>query len=154
LEGYREAERVRQQEMQDLLPPKKISPPEEHLPYLAAICLPLIKTLTHSAGLPTNQLAGHVANPEFWLSEAKHGLEAIDGYWKRFKRLRAGEAEYEKQHDMRVKGVSLRSSIRDDHRQELRRRLWEAIEGFLSRCGREGLISKEELKAALAELGR
>ncbi len=154
LEASRQAERERQEQMQDLIRPKKPSPPEEHVPYLAAIRLPAIKTLTHSAGLPANQLAGHAANLEFWVGEAKHCLAAIDGYWERFKRLRTRQVEYEKQHNMPVTVVSLRRGIGDADRQELRRVLLEAIEQFLSRCRREGLISTEELKAALAELGR
>src|SRR5207244_3525928 len=42
--------------------------------YLKAVCTPLIKTLDHSAALPANQLAGHAANLNFWLSETKHCL--------------------------------------------------------------------------------
>jgi len=62
--------------------------------------MPLIKTLNHSAGLPVHQLAGHAANADFWVNETIHCLAVIDGYQKRFERLRAGQAEYEKNHNL------------------------------------------------------
>jgi hypothetical protein len=131
----------------------KRSPAEIRVAYLEAICTPLIKTLNHSAALPANQLAGHAANLDFWVSEAKHCLAVIDGYQERFARLRAGQAEYERQHNVLGPGTPLRRGTKDRGRQELRRAVCEAIERFLSRCHREGLLSEEALKASLAALG-
>jgi hypothetical protein len=123
------------------------------VPYIEHICTPLIETLSHSAGLPANQLAGHAANLDFWISEARHCLTVIDGYQERFDRLRTGQAEYEKEHDVVGMTPPLRRGAKDQKRKELRRVVCESVERFLARCHREGLLSERDLEAALASLG-
>lgn len=122
---------------------------EKRTGYVEVICTPLIKTLNHSSGLPANQLAGHAANVDFWISEAEHCLAVIDGYQERFDRLRTGQAEYEKLHDVASK-VPLRGSSKYQKRQELRRAVCEGIERFLTRCHTEDFLTARELKARLA----
>ncbi len=41
-----------------------------------------------------HQLAGHHANVEFWLSEAREALQSLDGYSARFRRLRDSQVEW------------------------------------------------------------
>src|SRR5437867_496289 len=132
---------------------RRLAAAENRVAYVEDICAPLIKALNHSAGLPAHQLAGHAANVDFWISEAKHCLTVIDGYQERFGRLRAGQAEYEKQHEVVGTGSPLRRGAKDQARQELRRAVCEAIEQFLGRCHQEGLLSEKDLKAALGSLG-
>lgn len=127
---------------------------EPRVAYLDGICAPLIKTLNHSAALPAHQLAGHAANVEFWISETRHCLTVIDGYQERFDRLRAGQAAYEARHDVMSPGAPVRRGAKDSARQELRRAVGEAIERFLVRCQREGLLSDKYLKTALGSLGK
>jgi hypothetical protein len=122
--------------------------------YVDGICAPLIKTLNHSAALPTHQLAGHAANVEFWISEAKHCLTVIDGYQVRFDRLRAGQAAYEERHEVVNTSAPIRRGTKDQARQELRRAVGEAIERFLVRSHQEGLLSDKDLKAAFGSLGK
>jgi hypothetical protein len=45
--------------------------------------------LAKFATLNRHQLAGQVANLDFWLAEARHWLDVIDGYRPRFERLKA-----------------------------------------------------------------
>lgn len=131
----------------------KSSAAKKRVPYLQAICRPLIETINHAAGLPANQLAGHAANWDFWVNEARHCLAVIDGYQERFHRLRAGQAEYGKQHNVVGTRPPLRRGARDQGRQELRRGVCKAIERFLSRCRRECLLSEKDLNASLEALG-
>jgi hypothetical protein len=58
----------------------KASPAKPRVSYFDGICAPLVRTLEHSACLPVHQLAGHAANLEFWVNEAKHCLAVIEGY--------------------------------------------------------------------------
>ncbi len=48
--------------------------------------------------LNTHQLAGHVANLDFWVSQARHALEVIDGYEPRFRQLKAAQDQYVAEH--------------------------------------------------------
>src|SRR6266446_1300116 len=52
--------------------------------------------------LNRHQLAGHVANLDFWIAQARHALEVIDGYQERFRRLKAGQADYVATHQITV----------------------------------------------------
>ncbi len=80
--------------------------------------------------LNTHQLAGHVANLDFWVSEARHALEVIDGYEPRFRRMKAGQ---------------------DQHVAE-RGTFTEATYRFLVRCCNEGLIPESKMRAICEEL--
>jgi len=141
------------QKMAALRPQPKKSPAKPRVSYIDGICAPLVKTLEHSAGLPVHQLAGHAANVDFWVSETKHCLAVIDGYQKRFERLRAGQAEYEKKHNFVGKTPPIQRGAKHTARQESRRLLRQAIEKFLSRCHQEGLLSEKDLKMTLHSFG-
>jgi hypothetical protein len=136
-----------------LRPPPKASPARPRVSYIDGICTPLVRTLEHSAGLPVHQLAGHAANVDFWVSETKHCLAVIDGYQNRFERLRAGQAEYEKKQNVLGKTPPIQRGAKHNVRQDCRRSVCEAIEKFLTRCHREGLLSEKDLKNALDSLG-
>jgi hypothetical protein len=131
---------------------RRLATAEKRVGYLEGICTPLIKTLKHAAELPVNQLAGHAANVDFWIGETKHALMVIDGYQERFARLRTGQAEYEKQDNVAKTGP-LRRSSKSTAREKIRRELCEALERFLSRCHREGLLTEKNLQVALNSLG-
>jgi hypothetical protein len=126
------------QKVAALCPPPKTASAKPRVSYIDGICAPLVRTLEHSAGLPVHQLAGHAANVDFWVSETKHCLAVIDGYQKRFERLREGQAEYEKKNNVIGKTSPIRRSAKHNSRQECRRSVCEAIEKFLTRCHREG----------------
>ena len=132
---------------------RQLAAAEKRVSYVESISTPLIETLKHSAGLPANQLAGHAANADFWIGEAKHCLAVIDGYQDRFDRLRAAQGEYEKQTGKVAAVLPLRRGAKDHTRQEIRQEVCEAIERFLVRCHRENLLSENKLTSALDGLG-
>lgn len=150
--AWDEAERIRR----EARPPEPAideKEPKDHVAYVEGICAPLIETLIHSASLPVNQLAGHASNVDFWVSEAIHCLAVIDGYQKRFVRLRADQEEFEKKHSLAKTAPPLQRSAKHRQRQELRHAVCEAIKRFLARCQREGLLTQTDLKTNLASLG-
>jgi len=144
----REAEK-----MATRFPQVKRSPAEPRVSYIDGICAPLVKTLKHAAGLPVHQLAGHASNVDFWMNETKHCLAVIDGYQNRFERLCAGQAEYERKHNLVTTTPPIRRGAKHTARQESRRSVCEAIEKFLTRCCREDLLSKKDLRTALDTIG-
>ena len=52
----------------------------------------------------THQLAGQVANLDFWISEAIHAVRTIDDYPARFRRLRDAQVGWVKAHGTKVSG--------------------------------------------------
>jgi hypothetical protein len=148
-------EEVRQvaQKMAALQPQPKASHSRPRVSYITGICAPLVKTLQHTAGLPAHQLAGHAANVDFWVGETKHCLAVIDGYQKRFERLRAGQADYEKKQNMIGKTSRIQRGAKHAGRLECRRLVCQAIARFLTRCHREGLLGEKDLNTALRSLG-
>lgn len=109
------------------------------------ICNPLIKTLERSTTLPTHQLVGHVANLDFWMDEAKHCLNVIDGYAQRFDRMKKAQQSYTEAE--KVSGMPLQRGIKDNERKELRQKVCTAANRFLERCLSEQLIEEEALQA-------
>jgi len=123
------------------------------MPYVRAITEPLIETLTHAAGLPVNQLAGHAANLGFWVGEVEHALKVIDGYSERFRSLQLGERRFGQQNQVHPShSKPVRPGISDHELKELRRRLVDTAKLFLSRCRKEDLVSEAELNELLARL--
>lgn len=117
--------------------------------YIENICQALIDTLGHTAGLHVHQLAGHVANLEFWMDEVRHALGAIDGYEERFSRMSSAQqgflavADNEAARVERSEGYEkpLGVGVRPATRVRLRRELVAAAERLLDRCLTERLIN-------------
>lgn len=111
--------------------------------------------------LNRHQLAGQVANLDFWVKQVRHVLDAIDGYEPRFRRLKAAQDAYVAEHNTlsylpdepeltwrpdpprRVPHASL---------LEARRSVTEALYRFLVRCCNDGLISESQLRAICRDL--
>lgn len=98
--------------------------------------------LRRFAALNRHQLAGHAANLDFWLAEARHGLDVLDGYWPRFHRMKAVQAD-----DDRPRPVP------DAELAEARKALGDAAYRFLLRCFHEALIDEPALRRACHGLG-
>ena len=62
--------------------------------YTIKIAATLTQTLASIVTLNPHQLAGHVANLDFWLAEVRHCIAVIDGYRKRFEARKASEVNY------------------------------------------------------------
>src|SRR3954468_2908921 len=50
--------------------------------------------LSRFVTLNRHQLAGQVANLDFWLAQVRHALAVIDGYGVRFRRVQPAQEEY------------------------------------------------------------
>lgn len=68
------------------------------MPYSSDVADLLARQLAKFATLNRHQLAGQVANLDFWLAEVRHGLGAIDGYGPRFERLKAAQSQHAQEH--------------------------------------------------------
>ena len=119
--------------------------------------------LTRLVTLNRHQLAGHVANLEFWLGQVRNGLEVIDGYEDRFHRMRDGQAKYAHEHntvefdfsdprDTEVAPATPRK-VPDNELRDARRALIDAAQRFLKRCEKEGMLSESESRRAEQVIG-
>jgi hypothetical protein len=118
--------------------------------------------LTRFVTLNNHQLAGHVANLDFWIAQARHALAVIDGYQERFRRLKAGQGEYVAAHQSRLPSPfdpdltgppALPRRVPDASLREARRSLVDAMYRFLVRLYRDMLISESQLRALCGDLG-
>jgi hypothetical protein len=124
--------------------------------YSQNVALRLADQLNRFVTLNRHQLAGQVANLEFWLAEVRHAIGVIDGYEARFRRLRAAQQTYVDEHQteefwkdeptLRVRADPPRR-VPHAGLQEARRSLTEATYRFLIRCHRDRLISEDQLRA-------
>lgn len=118
--------------------------------------------LTRFVTLNRHQLAGQVANLDFWMAQVRNALETIDGYGVRFVRLSMNQDNHLAVHgspDSTGKGYSGYATnsparrIPDRELQKARRALTDAVANFLDRCLREQLIQEAEFAAAIKRLG-
>ena len=121
--------------------------------YLEQIWDPLTRTLEHTQGLPAHQLAGHAANIDFWVSEAVHCLMAIDGYYRRFKRMQEATRTFLQLHPADRVSPPARRSTKDHDLVQLRQRLLFAAERLLKRCLKEGFVDRASFVRYCAALG-
>jgi hypothetical protein len=112
--------------------------------------------------LNRHQLAGHVANLDFWVAQARHALAVIDGYQDRFRRLKVAQDKYVAAHEITIpsrldpdiKGrPASPSRVPDASLREARRSLVDATYGFLLRLYRDRLISESQLRNLCGDLG-
>ena len=130
--------------------------------YSSDITKTLTVQITKFVTLNRHQLAGHVANLDFWMAEVRHCLDVIDGYGRRFEEMKAAQAKYISGHGTvefslddpcctqrtasppkRVSGAEL---------EEARRNLCDATYRFLVRCFNEGLIEEALLRRTCGSL--
>jgi hypothetical protein len=132
------------------------------MPYSTDIVKPLTAQLTKVVTLNRHQLAGQVANLDFWLGEARHGLAVIDGYGQRFDRLRAAQQQFVSEHGTREfshhdpsheQTPAPPKRIPDGEMRESRHALCDAVYRFLVRCYHEDLISESVVREACGQLG-
>jgi len=119
--------------------------------------------LSRFVTLNPHQLAGQVANLDFWLAEIRHVLAVIDGYGVRFTRMEGGQEQYVATHHTtisefepagpRERRPPLPRRISDWELRRARRELTDAARRFLERCQQDRLLSEPQLSAALEDLG-
>jgi hypothetical protein len=121
--------------------------------------------LTRFVTLNPHQLAGQVANLDFWLAQVRHALDTLEGYGVRFVRMDGAQQQYVAAHGTTVSSkpfidvdpvnVAPPPPRRIPHHvlNKARRELLDAAGRFLRRCRDEGMISEAELAAACREVG-
>src|SRR3954454_14623527 len=63
--------------------------------YIDDISEALVRVLTQASDGSPEKFAGYAANRNFWIAEAKHCLDVINGYGDRFERMkRASQASH------------------------------------------------------------
>jgi len=107
--------------------------------------------------LNPHQLAGHVANLDFWSDEVAHCLAVIDRYNARFERLSAGQSAYVSAHDTiefsptdpccTSRRAARPKRLPDRERNEARRELYDAFYRFIVRCYKASLIDEPTVRA-------
>jgi hypothetical protein len=107
--------------------------------------------------LNRHQLDGHVANLDFWIAEARHALEVIDGYPERFRRQKDRQTEQKTKvpspFDPDV--TSLPGPPRrlpDASLRNARRSVVDATYRFLMRLCNDGLIPEARLRSICSDL--
>src|SRR5262245_184688 len=106
----------------------------------------LVKLVT----LNPHQLAGQVANLDFWIAEVRHCFEVIEGYGVRFERLKGAQEGHVSLHGTvefhhSPAGVQATKPapprrVPDRELRKTRRALADVAYRFLIRCRTEGLI--------------
>lgn len=110
-----------------------------------------------------HQLAGQLANLDFWLAETSHCLAVVDDYEARFRRLKTAQTEYVRAHDtieFDPRDPCCTAAMADPPQRvpsselrDTRRALCEAAYRFLVRSFNEGLITEPKLRDACGRLG-
>ncbi len=122
----------------------------------------LADTLRKLATLNPHQLAGHVANLDFWLGEVKHGTQLLDDYHKRFETMKSAQTKAAKERrtieftlddDRFTSGPVVPRSVPHAQLKSARFELMEAAYGFLVRCYKSGLLDQDSLERAAQSIG-
>lgn len=122
------------------------------------------KQLSRFTTLNRHQLAGQVANLDFWLDEIMHALTVVDGYGVRFTRMHAaqerhvsahGTTEFDLSADWDTEGrASPPHRVPGQELEKARRNLTQSASRFLERCRAEGLLSDGQFSLAKESLGK
>lgn len=128
----------------------------------------LADQLERLAHLNVYQLAGQVANLEFWLDEVDHDLRVIDDYQQRFRRLRDAQMAWVKAHGTRVSGYCPHceglcelgpqspdppTRVPSEQMGAARSKVQMSAYRLLLRCHRAGLLDETALRAACERFG-
>jgi hypothetical protein len=144
------------------------------MPYSLNIANAVSKTVRKFATLNNYQLAGHLANLDFWTRQVKHALDALDGYPKRQRALEQAQEHYITSHDTRrffPEDLALQREYPDEPCYETgaarsdrvhiasetlklaQRDVVDAFYRFLKRCHAEGVLNSDAAKQALDQCG-
>jgi hypothetical protein len=113
--------------------------------------------------LNRHQLAGHVANLDFWTAQVRHCLQVLDGYGKRFRLMKAAQEKHVAEHhtiefDLDDPCCTQGNpgpprKVFDSELKKARVALSEATHRFLIRCYTAGLIDQLLFRKACEDSG-
>lgn len=119
--------------------------------------------LSRFVTLNRHQLAGQLANLDFWMAQVRHALETIDGYGVRFVRMQAAQGKHvnaygttefaPEPHYGTTHKPTPPHRVPDRELQKARKALIDAAYRFLTRCRKEGLISLAQIAMAREIIG-
>ena len=141
--------------------------------YTITVADAVSKTIGKFETLNNYQLAGHVANLDFWVRQVRNALDALDGYSKRHKQMQLAQKEYIGRHDTREFSASEaffhrefpefpdlyplrtaetdRASVDSETAKFKRREVADAFYGFLKRCHQEMILDSDSARKALSD---
>jgi hypothetical protein len=124
--------------------------------YSSDITRTLTLQITKFVTLNRHQLAGHIANLDFWMAEVRHCLDVIDGYDRRFEQMKAAQTKHTSEHgtvEFSLDDPCCTQGLAPPPRRvpgaeigEARRNLCDATYRFLVRCFSEELINEDVLR--------
>jgi hypothetical protein len=130
--------------------------------YSSDITETLTFQITRFVTLNRHQLAGHVANLDFWVAEVRHCLDVIDGYNRRFEQMKAAQSKHIFEHKTVefsfddpccTQGrASPPTRVPSAELGEARRNLCDATYRFLVRCFNERFIEEDLLRRICSSL--
>jgi hypothetical protein len=130
--------------------------------YSSEIAELLAKQITKLSTFNRHQLAGQIANLDFWLAEVKHCFSVIHDYEKRFVRMKDAQEKYVNKHA--TVEFDLEDPCRDPHPvsgpirvparelKDARTNLKNSIYRFLKRCVDEKMIDQTQISEYCDEL--
>ena len=131
--------------------------------YITNLANVLIHEFRKFAGYRRHQLAGHIANLDFWIGEARHVIGVLDGYAARLQRHADAHTKHVLEHkvvefdprDPSKVNLGLTAPKRTSEAELLRARdaLCAALYRFLVRCCNKGFIDSEVLRKECASFG-
>jgi hypothetical protein len=131
--------------------------------YTTEIANILAENIERFATLNPHQVAGHVANLDFWLGEVRHCLQVIDGFSKRFETMKTAQMNYVVEHHTKQfclddpccteATASLPTRIPEREMKDAKQRLRDATYRFLVRCHKSGFINEDTLREAADSIG-
>lgn len=133
--------------------------------YTTDIAATLTAQLAKFMTLNRHQLAGQVANLDFWVNEVRHVLAVIDGYPDRFDHMTRAQQAYVAEHDVReivhprfsdtIDWKSPEKTRRVPHgpMQEARTQLCDTFYRLLVHVFRAGFINESTVRRTSQSLG-
>lgn len=122
----------------------------------------LTRQLSKFVTLNRHQLAGHVANLDFWLEEVAHAVAVLDGYDARFECMKNAQQRHVARHKTveldrwdyeHGKPPSPPKHVPDAALGRAKRALCSTAHRFLTRCLDERFIDRERADLAHERLG-
>lgn len=126
--------------------------------YIDEISGSLLRVLTVACDGPPHRFAGYAANADFWVDEARHCLDVIGGYEKRFRAMKSATDRYEPsgRHGLRTRDIPfdprITKSTKSNERNVAKTQVTDAARRFLRRCEKAGALDQTAVIALCERL--